>query len=346
MCPGALATSSATGELFRVEWVDVKSNVAHCRWVVRAVDPYLEHFVRCSENSFSQRLHLGDHFMKYRHHWLRRMAVGARSSGNPPAALVLPAAPHEPSDVDDSMIQYGDVPLLSAHDYPRHRHHASPMQQRRRLRHGAAFGDSSSSSGDEEDDDPNRVPEMHGDDAAVIKDFESLFPSHRDRDLLGKDVLSKSPSVTVSRQVSFLTDVCVAVKLSNLKPTTTFRFLLWIDVGFVVSLKRLQQQYNGGAQRDVDCALPLSEVDVTGTSAAFAALPVFHNRTQELYMHADPVESCFSHESSTMSTLSVDPSSCLLMEHSTGQRACCVCGESTEAAQPTQDEQGEVTLVM
>jgi hypothetical protein len=135
-------------------------------------------------------------------------------------------------------------------------HRISPVLQRRLQRHGGQTPFSDESDEEEDDfggEDASSRPEPHhhhhalalsDSDRGLVKDFEALFPHHKGEGFrLASDVHRLAPRVAVSRQVSFLTDVCFDIKLTLLKPTTTFRFLLWIDMGFVVSLGRLLEAY-------------------------------------------------------------------------------------------------------
>lgn len=421
---GSLVTSARTGELYRVEWVDPIKHIAHCRWVVRAIDPMLADMVECSENSFRQRLHLGTHFQKYRLHWLRRMNVVAKqhltgagggggeqgattgsataennaTHGDPPSIVVDPADAAEgeryegtnpkqrgdvacrvagltltPSDLDDSMLQFGNLPeavdMYTA--LSRYHHHASPSRQRRQLvdsdnSDDDDMGDHSTSSAVDRDEGSDDAVVLSEEDKLAIKDFEALFTYDRAAGLtLSEAVRKHAPTITVSRQVSFLTDVCVNARLGHLKPTTTFRFLLWMDLGFVMSLKSLLHSYSAARSsiastnapnHSAATSLPIPREDLITTAVDICGggncvsldgneqVVRLRNATMDRYLHTDPVESCLGHESAEASIF-IDAGR-VDSTKDASESKCCTCGAITTAAQQSQDPPGLITMLM
>jgi hypothetical protein len=183
-------------------------------------------------------------------------------------------------------------------------------------------------------------------DRAAVKDFELLFAATKAEGLpLPEAVRRHAPVVTVSRQVSFLTDVCVPVKLGHLKPTTTFRFLLWMDLGFVACLKQLLIHYGILSTEDV-FHLPIPRDDLACDPGVGSWAPALHDMTTERYLHTDPVEGCLGHESSAcLLPSTLDPLSPDLTHASQGEAGialvehpqCCVCGAALEVSRADAD---------
>lgn len=381
--PGMLVTSARTGELFMVEVVDVANNSAHCRWVVRAPDPLLRPFVRCTENSLLHGIHLGDHFVKYEYHWLRRLEVARRVASiqrccdaDAPACADGPQRPQTPRSfaldttpfeehLDDTMMCFGHLPAetVPLEALTKHRHHASPMLQRRMQRNGGFCDDEDddedegASHGEHEEPHTAVLTQLTPAEAAAVKDFEALFPSggkRHERCALADQIKDVLPSVVTSRQVSFVTDMCVEVKLSILKPTTTFRFLMWMDLGFVLSLQLLMEQYN------ISCPAAtveaLSPSDFTSRQPHGDAMTLFmqgHSKRGELGAvpfcmfdagagRAAPVEGCYAHEHGSGGIESSDGGSDV-----TPLRAgCFACGFQLDHTAPDADSCEKMTMIM
>lgn len=399
--PGSVATSTATGELYKVEWMDWAHNTAHCRWIVRACDPFLSHFVQTSENSFLQRLSLSEHFQKYYFHWMERMdvanrqverVVGEETTTNGGAKRTVRAA-----GIDDSMLLYGVLPddVDENEAFSSQLHQLSPVVQKRLQRHGGQtpFGVSHSDEEDSSSDDsdgssdelsPRASKNHEGEgmdgltdvEVATIKDFEALFPLKVKRkkattdaeraSLVGECIRREMPKVVVSKNVCFLTDVCVSIRLNLLKPTTTFRFLLWIDLAFVIALRNLLRVYptitdannkergEGGPPPELlEPQLPIDDVTP-------AARPLYSDlfrfcRSGALKVQStgngkrEFVESCFSHERSTAGVLLLDP----FIEETTACKdedliECVACNARSIGSQRQQrpEESREITFVM
>jgi hypothetical protein len=297
---GMLVTSSETGEMYKVEALDPSTNTAHCRWVLRAPDPLLSHFVDCTENSLVHKMHLGEHYIKYEYHWLRRLQAAkhlaiiqrkdidegratqtARGANDTPPMDTTPFEEH----LDDTMVCYGRVPMDSLDPFSKHRHHASPMLQRRIQRNGGFCDDESDNDSDHgESLYANSIAQLGPADTAIVKDFEALFPSgnkkgQHEQTLLQGQVRDQLPTMVTSRQVSFLTDMCVEVTLSHLKPTTTFRFLMWIDLGFVLALRLMMEQYHLLPPNAVQGRIP--DVDATQRQPRGDVLDLFLRSTNQ-----------------------------------------------------------------
>ncbi|CUG81262.1 Hypothetical protein, putative [Bodo saltans] len=373
---GMLVTSSETGEMYKVEAIDPSTNTAHCRWVLRAPDPLLSHFVDCTENSLVHKLHLGEHYTKYEFHWLRRLQVakhlaalqhqpideGGTTSRSQTARGVKGTPPMDTTPfeehLDDTMMCYGCVPIDSLDPFSKHRHHASPMMQRRIQRNGGFCDD------DESDDEDSAHGEespsalyaasialLSPGDVAILKDFEALFPSgnkkgRHEHIMLQQQVREQLPSLVTSRQVSFLTDMCAEIKLSHLRPTTTFRFLMWIDLGFVLALRLMMEQYQllapnavqGGGIPDVDVTFRQPHGDVMDLflrstnqpkKAPLGNIPfrVFAEGAGK----SAPVEGCGGHE------------------HEGNRHECLVCGfhfGSKTSMNSTQELEEPITMIL
>jgi hypothetical protein len=335
--PGAIVLSTATGEIYRVEWVDVSSNRAHCRRIVRAIDPMLAHCVETTEDVGQHNLHLSDAYRKYEYHWLRRMDVASRMRASPetPGSHLAPQVVQD-NAVDSRVLAFGSLPAhaLSGDAFAMDRHQSSPVMQKRLQRHGARNSFASGSESDSDDErlqrELQRLSEAGEADAAVIRDFESLFGTLEATKSKLKDL---APRIVVSKNVCFLTDYCCDIKAGVLRPTTTFKFLLWMDLAFVVALRDLFEYYDLAAKQEVDTwvsfrnsiASDYLHPGRTGT------LPHRQPRLGAL----DIISSCFGHEETGAGTMAEslladdEPAS---PQPSVPQRCSC-CGETTTAYQ-------------
>lgn len=173
---GGMALNVFTGDLFKVEWVNSRLGVAHCRQVLRASDPALRHFVRVSDDVARQGLYNVDVGKE-------RFLIAGQLS----AALVSSSAQ-------------------------------------------GLFGDGGVTKGD------ISAAQTAGDAYSAVR-----FASD-----------SETPFVVVPPQLSFLTDNCTDLPLGALRATTTFSWLLWINLREVLKLVEGITEESDASDEDED----------------------------------------------------------------------------------------------
>ena len=88
-------------------------------------------------------------------------------------------------------------------------------------------------------DDDDLYPFMDENEVDRAKDFEALFGWKASADRIFNSILRDCPRACVSSKVCFVTDICVDIASSALRPTTTFRFLMWLNLPVVLDLQSL-----------------------------------------------------------------------------------------------------------